>query len=344
MRNYHHRNTISKLYNSKRASTLELIIILIIVFALFAWAWNYSEKTKSHGSSFHFSTHRTSRTSHTHGKKHFQPSKTRVHHTPTQTKPPKTSNVNSSTECPIENSIIKATMATKNLVFGGIPKRLKPEKNFEVLKNIGYEVGYSEKRDDPIWVGYRVDRMKHPFHLKRPHGFKADFRTISRIKSKYYSKSGYDRGHMAPNAAIMTRYGKDAQLQTFKMSNITPQRPKLNRRVWKRLEMLEMTYANKYGSIWVITGPIFGSLIEKLKQKVEIPDKFFKILIDEDGNHIRTMQFIIPQNVTGREHLVKFLTSIDEIEKETNLDFFSPLSDKYENILERKIPTKLWAK
>jgi len=244
--------------------------------------------------------------------------------------------------CPIEELIKKATAATNNIAYGGIPKRLKSERNFEILRNIAFIAGYSEKRDDPLWVAYRIDKREKPLYFKRPHGFKPDYRTIARIKSKDYTRTGYDRGHMAPNAAIMTRYGRAAQLETFKMSNVVPQKPNLNRKVWQRLERLEIKYANKYESVWVITGPIFDDLIEKIHDKVEIPDKFFKIIIDEDKNHIRTLQFIIPQNVRGKESLEKFLTSIDEIEKETNLDFLSPLSDTYEDALESKKPDKVW--
>lgn len=244
--------------------------------------------------------------------------------------------------CPIEEIVKNATAKTNYQVYGGIPKGKNNSRNFSILNNIAFTVGYSEKRDNPIWVAYRLDKTLSPKFFKRPSYFKADDRTTARIKAKVYTKSGYDRGHMAPNKAIVSRYGKDAQLETFSMSNIVPQRPKLNRRVWKRLEGLEIKYSNKFKQIWVITGPIFDEHIEKIKEQVEIPDKFFRILIDEKDNSIRTLQFIIPQGVKGNEPLEDFLTSIDNIERETDIDFFSPLSDKYEDLLESKVPYDLW--
>lgn len=243
---------------------------------------------------------------------------------------------------PIEKAVKQATAKSNYIVYSGIPKTKNYKSKFTVLNNIAFTVGYSEKRKDPIWVAYRIDETDNPKFFKRPSYFKSDDRTSARIRAKVYSRSGYDRGHMAPNKAIVSRYGRQAQLETFSMSNIVPQRPKLNRRVWKKLEGLEIKYSNKYKKIWVITGPIFDEHIEKIKERVEIPDKFFKILIDEKGRSIRTLQFIIPQNVKGNEPLDNFITSIDQIEKETDIDFFSPMSDKYEDSLESIIPDELW--
>jgi len=63
---------------------------------------------------------------------------------------------------------------------------------------------------------------------------------------------------MAPNHAIATRYGEQAQIETFFMSNICPQRPDPNRKVWKHLEATEADdYGNRFEEVWVIDGPIF---------------------------------------------------------------------------------------
>ena len=46
---------------------------------------------------------------------------------------------------------------------------------------------------------------------------------------------------MAPNFAIATRYGEEMQRQTFKMSNISPQSPALNRGVWRDVRRAKRT-------------------------------------------------------------------------------------------------------
>ncbi len=55
-----------------------------------------------------------------------------------------------------------------------------------------------------------------------------DTLTIAKVTHNDYTHSGYDRGHMAPNYAIATRYGQEAQKETFLMSNIVPQLGNLN--------------------------------------------------------------------------------------------------------------------
>lgn len=241
---------------------------------------------------------------------------------------------------PINSGLKEATKAYENIVYGGIPIT---KHELTILKNKVYYSAYSEKRRNPLWVAYRLDLCEKRNKLSRPSGFQTDFRTKAKVDQKTYSKAGYDKGHMCPNSAIASRYGKEAQKETFLMLNICPQKPLLNREVWERLERLEDGYANKFDSIYVITGPIFDEHVELLKKTVEIPDSFFKILVDEEKGKMRVLPFIIPQNVTGKEVLNDYLTSVDDIEKKTGLDFFAPLDDEYENKLESYIPEPtLW--
>ena len=242
---------------------------------------------------------------------------------------------------PINPGLREATNRFKNLVYGGKPLTIL---DLNILENLSYYSAYSEKKKNPIWVAYRLDSHKGQNKLARPGKFITDFRTKSKIDQRVYAKTGYDRGHMCPNSAIAARYGKKGQTETFLMSNITPQKPELNRKVWERLERLEEAYANKFGGIWVITGPIFDQHVELLNYSgVEIPDSFYKILVDEDKGRVRVLPFIVPQNVSGKEILNEFLTSVDEIEKHTGLDFFSPMDDEYENKLESYVPGKtMW--
>lgn len=57
---------------------------------------------------------------------------------------------------------------------------------------------------------------------------------IPYVVTSEYTKSGYDRGHLAPSADFV--WNQDANNMTFVMSNMVPQLPGLNRDAWKRLE------------------------------------------------------------------------------------------------------------
>ena len=49
-----------------------------------------------------------------------------------------------------------------------------------------------------------------------------------------YTRSGYDKGHMAPAADM--KWSPEAMKESFYFSNMCPQHPQLNRRGWKNLE------------------------------------------------------------------------------------------------------------
>lgn len=217
-----------------------------------------------------------------------------------------------------------------------------------IFRNDGFMVGYSDVRGNPLWVIYQIKPVPDDAPAyERPRRFSADWRNLTRIAPDSYSHSGYDRGHMAPNYAISRLYGRSAQLDTFLMTNITPQKPNLNRKLWQRLEEVEIDYfTQQHDVIWVITGPIFNDDIERLKSsfRVEIPDKFYKIYVapPENGRPPGMLAFIVPQKVRGTEPLNRFLVSIDQVEKETGFDFFHKMDDTLEEKLESSIKPDSW--
>lgn len=204
-----------------------------------------------------------------------------------------------------------------------------------------------------MWVAYRLDGQEGSEALKRPGGFRTDKQTSAKVTTKAYVNSGYDRGHMAPNSAIARRFGEGAQLETFLMSNVIPQAPELNQGIWEKLERREEKYANSFGHIYVFTGPIFDSRKEYLQNlktqesyEVEIPDAIFKILVKEDGNDIKILAFRFPNGLgdvpRDEKNFAKYLTTVDQIEKETGLDFFTALSDTIEESLESSRASTPW--
>jgi endonuclease G len=54
------------------------------------------------------------------------------------------------------------------------------------------------------------------------------------------------------------------------------------------------------------------------------------------------LAFIVPQTIRGNESLSQFVTSIDTIEAQTGLDFFSDLDDVIEDRLEASVEPQAW--
>jgi endonuclease G len=234
----------------------------------------------------------------------------------------------------------------KTHLYGGTPVPTSgPNAAFlRVLVNRGYVVGYNDARGNPAWAAYHLrDLPALPTPPPRPDTFSVDRRTVARVSPEAYAGSGFDRGHLAPNYAIATRYGARGQEETFLMSNITPQRHALNAGVWKELERkIATSYPARYEEVWILTGPIFGERPKALREGVQIPEAFFLIVVDEHEGKLRTFSLIVPQDTPADASLNSFLASIDEIERRTQLDLLPGLDDATENALEQRIPSNVW--
>lgn len=221
-----------------------------------------------------------------------------------------------------------------------------PASVHRVLRNDGFLVGWSDVRVNPLWVSYYLHAVEDPRAGSRP-DFQRDWRTLWPIAADSYFGSGYDRGHLAPNYAIAAVHGRSAQQDTFLMSNISPQRPDLNRRLWQRLEEVVIDhFVPRFGTVQVITGPVFPErfLDNVLKRVglVEIPEAFYKIIVVPAKEPL-ALAFLMPQEVTGNEPLDRYAVSIDEIEARTGLNFFPNLPQETAAMLEGRIRTQDWA-
>ena len=228
-------------------------------------------------------------------------------------------------------------------IYGGLPNSAAYGHPVLVLTNSGYLSGYCEARRNPAWVSFSISSITVGSTAKRLTKFLTDSRTTSRVAHQDYSNSGYDRGHMAPNYAIATRYGHEAQRETFLMSNIAPQAPDLNLIWWRVLEEKEANdFAVRLERVWVVTGPLFAGEVKKLPNGVDVPTAFYRIILDEEHGQPRVLAFITPQTVTGHEPLAQFLTSVREIERQTGLDFYPDLPKEVQDRMETVKVERLW--
>ncbi len=231
-----------------------------------------------------------------------------------------------------------------SFVYAGLPDG---PGNLRLLKNKAYLAGFDEARKNPSWVAYRLTPHDAGEAPERPRGFREDPRLPgpARVFHADYTRSGYNRGHLAPNYGIAVCHGREAQKETFLMSNVVPQKPELNQKLWMELELRAADrFTPRFGEIWVVTGPVYygNARPGRLPCGVVIPDAFYKIVFDEHERGLRALAFLIPHNVTGREKAGEFLTSINEIEARTGLDFCSALPDGVEEALESRANTRVW--
>jgi len=213
------------------------------------------------------------------------------------------------------------------------------------LANKGYSVGYDESLPSARWSSYRVFPYKD-VHLERPASFKTDARTAARVTTAEYVRSGYDRGHLAPNYAISVCYGEEAQKETFLLSNIVPQLHGLNAGLWKDLEQRIMRrYVERYGVVWVQVGPVYREPAVPKVGRLPVPEAFWMVIseYDEERRGIRAIAYLVPhvENWRDRE-LTRYVVSVRRIEGLTGLDFFPKLPPATQDRLESTPAPRAW--
>ena len=155
----------------------------------------------------------------------------------------------------------------------------------EIEKRTGWEVEVKQASFDAMWGELdtgRADVVANCLAVKEERTDKflpdPDVRG-AKAYSNDYTKSGYDRGHMAPAADM--KWSKQAMAESFYMSNICPQNPNLNRGDWNDLEEKSRQWAKKYGAVYIACGPVYDHGKPKRigNNKVAVPDAFYKVKI-----------------------------------------------------------------
>ena len=204
----------------------------------------------------------------------------------------------------------------------------------QVLKRKGYTLSYNADYKTPQWVAWELTKKETKGTEERTDKFLPDPDVRgAKAYTGDYTKSGYDRGHMAPAADM--KWSKEAMEESFYMSNICPQNPNLNRGDWNDLEEQSRQWAKKYGAVYIACGPIYDHKRPKRigNNKVAVPDAFYKVILINAPKDPQAIGFIFP-NSAGHKPLRKYRVTVDSVEKRTDIDFFPALPDEIENRIE----------
>lgn len=214
---------------------------------------------------------------------------------------------------------------------------MKSNTGGQILKRKGYTLSYNADYKTPQWVAWELTKKETKGKEGRTDKFLPDPDVRgAKAYTGDYTKSGYDRGHMAPAADM--KWSRKAMEESFYMSNICPQNPNLNRGDWNDLEEKSRHWAKKYGVVYIACGPIYDNKRPKRigNNKVAVPDAFYKVVLINDKKNPKAIGFIFP-NKAGHKPLKKYVVTVDSVEKRTNIDFFSVLPDEIENKIEAEL-------
>jgi len=111
--------------------------------------------------------------------------------------------------------------------------------------------------------------------------FHADERIGPKPNPIQYASTGYDKGHMAPAGDSSNA---QEMYQTFLMTNMTPQKPTLNREAWRMLEEHTRTlFFHSKGDMYVINVAVYNGNYKM--NGIPIPSGYWKIVIVDGMTH-----------------------------------------------------------
>ncbi len=214
-----------------------------------------------------------------------------------------------------------------------------PGQSSQLLCREGYAAGYNYDTKVSDWVSYRMTATSAQGQVPRKDAFAEDKEVPVQFRATLsdYKGSGYDRGHQAPAADM--RSTANTMKQSFLLTNMTPQLPALNQGAWRILEEKTRQWAITYKSVQVITGPIFTHSDGAIGNGVTVPHAYYRVVMDLAGK--RAIAFILPQENVSASRLADYVVTVDEVEEQTGLDFFTELPDEQEEAMESRL-SAMW--
>src|SRR6185369_12255157 len=216
-----------------------------------------------------------------------------------------------------------------------------------------FSISYNRDKGGPNWVSWHLTD-EWIGSLARVDTFRADPAvppTWYRVLGTDFSGSGFDRGHMTPNADRDKETSIPINQATFLMSNMVAQAPDNNQGPWADLEGFLRTLlpANE---LYIVAGPAGvggtgsngGVTTTIANGHVTVPSSTWKVVLvipkgDNDISRVtaatRTIAVIMP-NIQGIRNVDwhTYLTTVDAVENLTGYDFFANVPDAIENSIE----------
>ena len=228
------------------------------------------------------------------------------------------------------------------------------QSNNYLMEKPSFSLSYNKDKGTPNWVSWHLEN-DWTGSLPRTDTFRADPAVAPdwyRVQSTDYFASGFDRGHMTPNADRDNPVSIPLNQETFLMSNMVPQAPDNNQGPWADLENFLRTLlpANE---VYVIAGPAGvggagdnGPAETIANGHVTVPAFTWKVALvlplgDSDISRVnaatRTIAVIMPNQNNLNTDWHAYLTTVDAVETLTGYDFFENVPDIVENSIEAGI-------
>ncbi len=194
----------------------------------------------------------------------------------------------------------------------------------DIVVRLGYTASYNHQTLCPDWVAWELTAEEADGQNDGQFSFSRDPGVAwPKASREDYSRSGWDKGHMAPRADM--RWSCQALEESYYFTNICPQDHEMNSQAWRKIEELSRRLAKRYGSVYIVCGPIFDGSDRRIGS-VAIPSAFFKALVINTTDGYKSVGFLVdnnPQSFSPRHYAV----SVDSVEATIGRNLF-PLVDE----------------
>lgn len=185
----------------------------------------------------------------------------------------------------------------------------------------GFAVLFSGVTRTPVYSAEHLTtaRIDAARSMVRVDSFHAEPRLPEGVRSELddYRRSGYDRGHMAPNGDMRD---EASQRDSFSLANMIPQNHNNNAGLWAAIEGATRNTATTDGEVYVVTGPLYqGADLTVLQGRVYVPTGVWKAVYDPIP---AIAGAYVVDNAPGWNYRK---VSIDELTKLTGVDPFPGL-------------------
>lgn len=210
---------------------------------------------------------------------------------------------------------------------------------------INYSVEWDTNKKSQRWSCYQqykansVNRTSRYTSTTNQYPFDPDLPSGLYFNGDPFWGSGYDHGHICPSADRL--YSKEANMQTFYLTNMQPQRNAFNANLWADMESFVRSRANSQqcDTLYICKGGTIDKadqVMLTLANGLLVPKYFYMALLMKNSAGYKAMAFWVEhtnQNLKG-DDLGKYVVSVRELEQLTDIDFFCNLPDDVEERVE----------
>ncbi len=246
---------------------------------------------------------------------------------------------------------------------------------YDGKKILNYAYEWVKDKKHTAWVAFSFDKTTSQKNVSRSDDAWATDLELPGgwcPEESNHKSDGFDKGHLCASEDRV--YSKEANAQTFYYSNMSPQMSSFNGGFWASFEILVQKWARSggYDKLYVVKGGTVNQLLVNFtgtrkgndgvlpetdangftKKGLACPKYYFMAILGEKGDTYQAVGFWMEHrddygyeydNFAPSDVMKTYALSIDDLEKNTGLDFFCNLPDDVENSVESTWNEADWA-